>query len=180
METQPTPIALARAETDSGDASFESFFAAGWDRLFRALLLLTGSKHEAEDLAQGAFLKLLERWDRLDRSADLEGYLYRTALNGSRSLYRRSRLAAKRLLAPASAEADPFEQVAEREHAVQILLGLTQRQREAIVLTGIEGFTYPQAAEILGIKESTVRALVAQARARFAEETEMETEARDE
>src|SRR5262245_59980331 len=111
MQAEPTSF----SDTEAIDeASFEAFFAAEWPRVFQALLLLTGSKQEAEDIAQGAFLKLLERWDRLDRVEDLEGYLFRTALNGSRSLYRRSNLAAKRALAPGRAPVDPFEQVAER------------------------------------------------------------------
>jgi RNA polymerase sigma-70 factor (ECF subfamily) len=172
MEAQPIRADLARGAVDAEDTSFEAFFAAEWARLFRALLLLTGNKQEAEDVTQGAFLKLLERWDRLDHATDLQGYLFRTALNGYRSLYRRSRLAARRALAPAQAETDPFEQVAERERAVRLLLGLTRRQREAIVLTGIEGLDYRQAGALLGVKESTVRALVAQARARFTKETD--------
>lgn len=169
METQPSRVKLVREADEDDDASFESFFTAECPRLFRALLLLTGNLHEAEDLTQGAFLKLLERWDSLDRGADLDGYLFRTALNGYRSLYRRSRLATKRVLAPGQADLDPFEQVSAREHAVRLLLGLTRRQREAIVLTGIEGFDYRQTAALLGIREPTVRALVSQARARFAE-----------
>jgi RNA polymerase sigma factor (sigma-70 family) len=168
MEAQSRPVRLVREALEAEDESFEAFFDAEWPRLFRALLLLTGNSHEAEDLSQGAFLKLLERWDELHHGTDLEGYLFRTALNSYRSLYRRSRLAAKRVLAPGQPGTDPFEQVAERESAMRLLLELTQRQRAAIVLTGIEGFNYGQAGAILGVDESTVRSLVSQARARFA------------
>jgi RNA polymerase sigma-70 factor (ECF subfamily) len=133
-------------------ASFEVFFENEWPRLFRALLLMTASRQEAEDLTQGAFLKLLERWETLDHATDLEGYLFRTALNGYRSLYRRSKLAAKRALTPGRAEADPFELVAERESAVRLLLGLTRRQREAVILTGVEGMNYQQAGYLNGCR----------------------------
>jgi RNA polymerase sigma factor (sigma-70 family) len=163
---QQSPVELAHDAVDV--AAFEAFFAAEWPRLFRALLLLTGSKHQAEDITQSAFLKLLEHWDRLDHGAELDGYLFRTALNVYRSLYRRSLLAAKRVLAPAPAEPDPFEQVAERDAALHVLLELSRRQRAAIVLTAVEGFDYEKAGVPMGIKESTVRALVSQARARFA------------
>jgi RNA polymerase sigma-70 factor (ECF subfamily) len=176
MEAHTTRIELIPDAVGAEVTSFEQFFEAEWARLFRALLLLTGSKQEAEDVTQGAFLKLLERWDRLDHGADLQGYLFRTSLNSYRSLYRRSRLTAKRVLAPGRAEVDPFEQVAERDGAVRLLLGLTRRQREAIVLTGIEGLDYRQAGALLGVRESTVRALVAQARARIAKETESSDE----
>lgn len=168
MEAQPKPVQLAHAAADTESVSFEAFFAAEWARVVSAVILLTGSKQEAEDIAQGAFLRLLERWDTLDHEAELEGYLFRTALNGYRSLFRRTKLAARRALAPGGAGTDPFEQVAERESAVRLLLALTPRQREAMVLTGIEGFDYQQAGELLGVKESTVTSLVAQARARLA------------
>jgi RNA polymerase sigma-70 factor, ECF subfamily len=172
MEAQPRQIPMTHEAVDAEEASFEAFFVVEWERLFRALLLLTGSKEEAEDVAQTAFLKVLERWDRLDHVADLQGYLYRTALNANRSLYRRTRLAAGRILAPGRASTDPFEQVAERESAIRLLLRLPTRQREAVVLTGIEGFDYREAGALLGVRESTVRSLVAQARARLAKETD--------
>jgi hypothetical protein len=79
MEAQPGQVKLVRESVEAEDESFEAFFDAEWPRLFRALLLLTGNAHEAEDLTQGAFLKLLERWDALDHGTDLEGYLFRTA-----------------------------------------------------------------------------------------------------
>lgn len=121
---------------------------------------------------QGAFLKLLERWDSLDHGEGLEGYLIRTAMNAHRGYLRRGRLAAGRALAPGRAEADPFEEVAEHEQAVRLLLALTPRQRAAILLTGIQGFDYHEAGAVLRVRASTVRALVAQARARLREEAQ--------
>jgi RNA polymerase sigma factor (sigma-70 family) len=172
MEAAPRHVELGNEAVEAEELPFEAFFTAEWPRVFKALLLLTGSKEQAEDVAQGAFLKILERWDRLDHQADLEGYLFRTAMNGYRSVYRRTRVAARRVLTPGRAAIDPFEVVAERESAVRSLLALTPRQREAIVITGIEGFGYRQAGAVLGIKESTVRSLVAQARSQFAKETD--------
>ena len=67
MEAQSRPVKLVREAVEAEDESFEAFFDAEWPRLFRALLLLTGNSQEAEDLTQGAFLKLLERWNALDQ-----------------------------------------------------------------------------------------------------------------
>jgi RNA polymerase sigma factor (sigma-70 family) len=171
MAAHPERLRLATFADERGDTSFEEFFAGQWGRLFRSLLLLCGNAQEAEDLAQSAFLKVLERWDSL-RHDELEGYLFRIALNAYRSLYRRSLLAAKRVLVPASADDDPFEQIAAHQSAVRALLLLTPRQRAAIVLTGVEGFDYHATAALLGVKEATVRTLVSQARQRLAEEME--------
>jgi hypothetical protein len=43
--------------------------------------VITGSRGEAEDLAQEAFTRLFERWDRVAALDDPTGYLHRTATN---------------------------------------------------------------------------------------------------
>jgi RNA polymerase sigma-70 factor (ECF subfamily) len=143
--------------------SFEAFFEDQRPRLFRALLLVTRNAHEAEEILQDAFLKVWERWDRVRTFEDPTGYLYRTAMNGFRSRYRRTLLAARRTVRLAPAE-DPFDAVAAREDALRELGRLTPRQRAAVVLTELLGHSYDQAAEELGIKPGTVRVLVSQAR----------------
>ncbi len=49
-------------------ARFDVFFAEEHERLFKALYFVTGDRHDAEELMQDAFLKLWERWDRIERS----------------------------------------------------------------------------------------------------------------
>ena len=73
--------------------SFEELFLDQHDRLYRALYFITGSRDDAEELMQDAFLKLWERWDAIDRIDDPIGYLFRTALNGFRTRRRRAAMA---------------------------------------------------------------------------------------
>jgi RNA polymerase sigma factor (sigma-70 family) len=61
------------------------------ERLFRALYFVTASREDAEELMQDAFLKLWERWDRIERIDDPTAYLFRVALNAFRSRVRRTR-----------------------------------------------------------------------------------------
>jgi DNA-directed RNA polymerase specialized sigma24 family protein len=49
---------------EADQAGFTDFFRAEYETLLRAMYLLTGDRHEAEDLAQDAFVKACERWDR--------------------------------------------------------------------------------------------------------------------
>jgi RNA polymerase sigma factor (sigma-70 family) len=115
---------------------------------------------------QDAFLRLLERWDRVCDLDAPTGYLYRTAMNVFRKRYRRSLLAIKRTLAPAAAR-DEFAEADARDVVRRALATLTPRQRAALVLTELEGMSSRDAGEALGIEPSTVRALATQGRAAF-------------
>jgi RNA polymerase sigma-70 factor (ECF subfamily) len=80
--------------------AFEDFFHAHHERLLRAMYLATGDRHEADDLAQEAFVKVLERWERVRDVEDPVGHLYRTALNARRSRLRRLAVAARKAFRP--------------------------------------------------------------------------------
>jgi DNA-directed RNA polymerase specialized sigma24 family protein len=81
-----------RGAAESGvAASFEEFFDAEGPRLFGALVLMSGSRAEAEEIVQDAFLKVWERWDRISTMRSPAGFLYRTSLNLYRSRLRRRR-----------------------------------------------------------------------------------------
>jgi DNA-directed RNA polymerase specialized sigma24 family protein len=54
----------AASEPPVGPASFEAFFEAEHEHLFRAMYLVTGNAQEAEELMQDAFVAVWERWDR--------------------------------------------------------------------------------------------------------------------
>lgn len=164
--TSSTPISIGVPTT----LSFESFYLANERRLFRALVVLTGSRHEAEDLAQHAFCRVWEKWDRVGTLDDPSGYLFRTAFNAHRSAGRRAVRAARRVVdlvvhtAPA-APPEPADVVADRDHVARALAQLTPRQREAVVLTQLLDCDATHAARIMRIRPATVRVLVSQARA---------------
>ena len=144
-------------------ATFEEFFDAERPVLFRALLLVTHNTWEAEEILQDAFCKVWERWDDVRNMESPTGYLYRTAMNGHRSAYRRTVRATKRVVSPQPTR-DPFEEVAARDEALRALAKLTPRQRAAVVVTELLGYPSEEAARILKIRPGTVRTLVSQAR----------------
>src|SRR5438094_829221 len=72
-----TATALAMDESED----FQSFFLAEHDRLYRTLVLAAGSREDAEDLAQEAMVRVLERWDRREKIRSMNAYLYTIAFN---------------------------------------------------------------------------------------------------
>lgn len=142
---------------------FDEFFHLNHPRLFAALCLTTGNRHEAEEIAQDAFLGVLERWQRVSGMDDPTAFLFTIAMNLFRKRYRRTKLGAK-LPMQRPVPDDVFGAINDRDTVVRALRDLTPRQRAAIVLTAILDYPTTEAARILRIKESTVRALATQAR----------------
>lgn len=151
-------------QTVPAGRDFETFYGDEHKDLYAALWLVTRNRHEAEEIMQDAFLKLWERWGRVGELGDPTGYLYRTAMNLFRNRSRRAAVAFRkslRLLPPD----DALARVEDRELIVQALAPLTKRQRAAVVLTYILGYTSEEAAGFLGIRASTVRVLAGRGRA---------------
>jgi len=163
MQAEGDVVRLPAAQ-EEGPPDFAAFFADERAGLLKLLYFVTGNRADAADLMQDAFLKLWEGWDRLGRMADPRAYLFRVALNGSRKRARAARRAARRVvgLAPSI---DPFDEVNLRGDVRQMLLELSPRQRAALVLLDMYGYGSEEAARILGIRASTVRALASQGRA---------------
>jgi RNA polymerase sigma factor (sigma-70 family) len=145
--------------------SFDDFYHDERDGLFGALVLITGNRHEAEEITQDAFLALWERWDRVSAMEDPVGYLYRTAMNVFRKRLRRAAVALRRAVGRSEGQQDVFAAVDARHVVTQALAGLSRRQRAALVLTELLGYSSEEAGRTLGIKPVTVRVLASQGRA---------------
>ena len=155
---EPDPAATA-AEA----ASFESFVLENQTRLFGFLCLMTGSRYEAEEIAQEAFVRVLDRWDHVHRLEDPPGYLFVTAVNVFRKRLRRAKLALRRSIGAASSD-DAFGAVEDREVVQSALAQLPLDQRAALVVTTLLGYSSDEAGHILGARPSTVRARATRAR----------------
>ena len=143
--------------------SFEGFFEAEARTLYRRMCSVTGNSAEAEEIMQDAFLALWERWDRVGTMQDPTGYLYRTAMNVFRKRTRRAAFALRRALSRAP-EPVAFAEIDEQQDVVAALSGLTPRQRAALVLTDVMGYSSEEAGRALGVTAGTVRGLASRGR----------------
>jgi RNA polymerase sigma factor (sigma-70 family) len=152
----PAPLSEARR--------FEDFFEEESRTLYRRLCLVTGNRQEAEEVMQDAFISVFERWDRVSAMENPTGYLYRTAF---REVHKRSRRAARavRQFALMRPEVDEFAAAEDREIVRRALGKLSRRQRVAVVLTELLGYSSEEAGAIMGARAVTVRVLASQGRA---------------
>jgi RNA polymerase sigma-70 factor (ECF subfamily) len=99
----------------------------------------------------------------VSRHPDPTGYLYRTAMNVFRSRLRRAAVALRKTVRAMPPD-DQLAMVEGRDAAVRAMASLTPRQRAAVVMTDVLGFTSEESAEALGVKAVTVRVLAARGR----------------
>jgi RNA polymerase sigma factor (sigma-70 family) len=149
-----------------GVRDFDAFFDKEYTPLLRLMFGMTGNLVEAEELAQEAMTRALERWDRVSNMSSPAGYVYRTAVNLNRSRLRRlARPLRWSRQSERSSDAEP-EVIGS---LVSALTALSRGQREAVLLVEWLGLDAREAGRILGISPSSVRSRVHRAKASLAE-----------
>ena len=153
---EPATLEAVPDVTPGAAADFRAFYETERERLGRALFLLTRDRHEADDLAQEALVRVYERWDRVREMGSPTGYLYRTAMNLNRSRLRRLGVAARRLVHNPS-PANPTDDVGERDEVARAIESLSLGQRQVLVLIDWLGLSTEETGRILRLKPVSVR-----------------------
>lgn len=153
-----------------GDAEYEAAFKRLQPSLYRYLLRLTGDPDLAEDLAQEAFVRLL---DHDLPEAEIRPWIFAVATNlvrdAARTRERRRRLLQER--GERTGQAPPADERVERAERIAsvraALEQLSERDRTLLLLRE-EGFKYAEIADVIGVVPGSVGTLVARALRRFA------------
>ncbi len=146
------------ASTSETLNAIERLYDAHAEAVYRYVLGMLGRREEAEDAVQSLWLKLAGV--RLDRIRDLEAYLWTTVRNLVASAGRRRAFSRARFADWDEPEMLPLEhnpgvsrdRLRDVERAV---LRLPVKQRQAVVLVGLLGFSFKEASERLGIPAGT-------------------------
>ena len=140
------------------DVEFVEYVRARQHMLLRAAYLVCGDLPLAEDLLEGALVKLARQWERVrDEQPDafVRRILYRDAISSWRN--RRPEVAGIDALWEEPPDSWEAEEVERRLDVLRALGGLTPRQRATVVLRYFEDRTEQDTAEILGVSVGTVR-----------------------
>jgi RNA polymerase sigma-70 factor (ECF subfamily) len=168
------------ARLKAGDpAAFTAIYEAYRPRLFAFLVRLSRRRDVAEDLLEETWLRLVRRAGTLIDDARLAPWLFAVARNLYFS-WRWSRAVDDTRTSdldpswPAPERGhSPFEAAAqaELERRVEVALArLPLRDREVLLLVGVEGLTPSEAAAACGLSAVTLRARLHRARERLAVE----------
>jgi RNA polymerase sigma factor (sigma-70 family) len=150
------PVRALRGVVEVGDrvqpsaaAAFDAFVAEDGARLRRVLVARYGIEL-GEEVHADALGWAWEHWDRLAAMANPVGYLYRVA----QSRLRRHRRASARVVFPVERAPDLTDPAPELGGA---LARLPESHRVAVLLVHGHGWTYEEAADVLGVRVSTIR-----------------------
>lgn len=149
------------------------------DRLFHGIARIVGSRVDAEDLVQEAFVQAYVKLAAFRGHCSFYTWLYRIALNLAYSNARRRQVRKAlewtrevREDIPADSAASPSERMERAEESERIrraLSALSEEHRALLVLRGVEGFDYQTIAEVMNLNPGTVRSRLHRARANFRE-----------
>ncbi len=146
----------SRNDPDAFEAAVRPHFAP----LMRRLTVVLGNEHDAEDIAQDAYLRAFRSWDRFD-GADVRAWLYTIALRLAFNQVRRRRrwlaILDRTEPAPWTDRSDP-----DLWNALRALDG---RTRAALLLNALDGYTHREIAAMFGVPEGTVASWISRGRA---------------
>ena len=161
-------VAAAR----SGDhRAFEALVLKYQDRIYRLIQRLVSNADVVDDLAQEVFIRAYRSLGDFKGESSLYTWLYKIALNLCRNHYRtQGRRPAHEELDEtdgatglATAEGTPEDEAFRREFWEHLRRGLDElpaEQREAVVFADLEGMSYEDMADVMGVPIGTVRSRI--------------------
>ncbi len=145
-------------------SSFDQWYAVAHPRLVRSLTgRCAGDVGLAAEAVDEAMVRAYERWRRVSRMSSPDAWAYRVAANQLNRMFRR-RGGERRALARTQPVAE-WTEIAAPSPVWQAVASLGSREREAITLRYVMGFTEAEIAVALDVKVGTASALLSRARA---------------
>ena len=167
----PSDAELIERCLQKDNSAWELVVARYKRKVFHIGYKFTGRHDDAEDLTQEIFLKVFRSLEKFNRDADFSTWLSSVARNFCIDHYRASKREKEVLvedlvafdLAPASTGSSPHRALEDRDRRSFLLRGLEalpDKLREAVVLRDLQGLSYQEMADRLGLPEGTVKSRI--------------------
>lgn len=127
------------------------------DTALQAAFCCTGSREDAEDIAQEVFFALHRKPVAFNDDAHLKAYILRAVINRSINL---KKSAWRRLRADVEDITQIPEEPSNTEEILQMIADLPKPYSAVVYLHDCAGYTIREIAEMLGKKENTVSSLL--------------------
>ena len=133
-------------------AGFYDFYGVQYTPMVRLAQGLVDTPEAAEEIVQDAFVRVLERWDRLREPA---AYLRTAVVNGARSELRKREVRRRIGLRP-----HPGDTPGPGDYLIDALETLAPKRRTALVLRYYAQLSEREIAQTMSVRPGTVKSLV--------------------
>jgi len=168
-------VELAERHRCGDPQAFNEVYARFEEMVFNLAFRLSGNYEEAADLTQEIFLRIYRHLGSFGGRSSLKTWIFRIAVNHCRDRLSRWRPLTQPLgddpsegeVAYADPSRGPEELAVAADEGRRVTEGLAKLPpvfREAVVLRDIEGLSYEEIAEVLGVRIGTVRSRIARGR----------------
>jgi RNA polymerase sigma-70 factor (ECF subfamily) len=167
---------LVRRVLDGDTGAYATLVEKYQSRIFTLVGRMVSRRDMIEDLSQEVFIKAYRKLGTFRFESSFYTWLYAVALNTVRNWYRRQDPPSTSIDETGELEAvessgghESPEDAAGRSQRAEIvrraLEGLPPEQKEALVLSDLEGLSYQEIADVQGVPVGTVRSRIFRARA---------------
>jgi RNA polymerase sigma-70 factor (ECF subfamily) len=175
-------LALVSRARAGDELAFESIMLATEQRVVSIAWRMLGNRDDAREAAQDVYLRVFRYLDRFRAGDDFRAWLYRITVNVCHDFARKRRSHQVNQLNAIDIDQDVasyslVDSAANPEnrtlHSQQLeliraaLQSLPARERAALVLRDLEGFSTEEVAQTLGSRPVTVRSQISSARAKI-------------
>lgn len=174
---EDSDLDLVRAARDGDDAAFHALMDRHVRLLFRAALSFSHNRDDAQDLMQETMLGAYRGLKRFAGRSSAKSWLLQILTRQAAKAWHRSRhRRVTRSLTPASdRDREPDFPMVDRASAaaedkidvMDVLKCLSPAHRDVLVLREIQGLSYQEIAEVMGVPRGTVESRLSRARAEF-------------
>jgi RNA polymerase sigma factor (sigma-70 family) len=176
LRTDDQLVALFRAGHDEAFGTIHDRYRARL--LAYARQMLGGSRSDAEDVLQDVFLRAYHALRADGRQVALRAWLYRVAHNRCIDQLRRPTPAAEDIFdvnrgsGQSEQPSEAFERREDLRRLVADVRGLPEQQRSALLMREMEGLSYNDLADALGVTVPAIKSLLVRARMGLVEAVE--------
>lgn len=142
------------------------------DRMFRLACSILGRSDEAQDMMQDVAEKILRRHGNLKDVENIDAFITRSVQNACIDRIRKRRDTTPKI--PELPDGGNSDRWSDRQLVHKSLARLPERQRLAIHLKDIEGYSSKEIAQIMETDEANVRTLLSRGRRALKEIIEKE------
>lgn len=176
MQQERDLILLAK---EGNEDAFERLVLAHQKKVYNLALRMTGNAEDACDLSQEAFLRVFKGLANFEMESSFSTWIYRLTSNACIDFLRKKKRQETVSLVFLDDNGDerylelPDEryepeylagQMETKEEVTRAIGSLEVEYRQALVLRELNGCSYAEIAEIMGIKEGTVKSRIFRAR----------------